>query len=122
MESEIACGICWLCDSSAVPARCRYVRIFLFAGLKGEEFNRRYIDRVRARVLEPIIREWRFEAGLPPRRATGAETELAWSIHGGIYYYGVRTEVYGQEPIMGRTFVIESSVDSLLQGLERLQD
>lgn len=99
-----------------------WMRIFLFAGLKGEDFNRRYIDRVRARVLEPIIREWRVEAGQPPKPATAAETELAWSIHGGIYYYGVRTEVYGQTPIMGRAFVIESSVDSLLAGLERLQD
>ncbi|MBT8426112.1 MAG: TetR/AcrR family transcriptional regulator [Silicimonas sp.] len=96
-----------------------WMRIFLFAGLKGGEINRRYIDRVRGRVLEPIIREYRYENGLPESDVTPEETELAWSVHGGIYYFGVRTEIYGQKPIKGLDYVIETSIDGLLNGLDR---
>lgn len=98
-----------------------WMRIFLFAGLKGGKINRRYIDRVRSRILEPIICEWRREQGLDIDAPTDQEVELAWSVHGGIYYFGVRTEIYGQKPLAGLHFVIETSVDSLLVGLERLQ-
>ena len=99
-----------------------WMRIFLFAGLKGGAINRRYIGRVRARILEPIIREYRFEKGMPTEEITGSETELAWSIHGGIYYFGVRTEIYGQTPIKSLDFVIETSVDSLLSSLDRFHE
>ncbi|MDJ0637336.1 MAG: TetR/AcrR family transcriptional regulator [Paracoccaceae bacterium] len=99
-----------------------WMRIFLFAGLKGGAINRRYIDRVRDRILEPIIREYRHENGLFAGQVTDDETELAWSVHGGIYYYGVRTEIYGQIPIKDLNFVIETSIDSLLSGLDRFHE
>lgn len=98
-----------------------WMRIFLFAGLKNGDINRRYIDRVRTRILEPIIREWRAELGHAAQPATKEEIELAWAVHGGIYYFGVRTEIYGQEPMAGLDFVIETSIDSLIAGLDRLQ-
>ena len=66
-----------------------WMRIFLFAGLKGGEINRRYIDRVRGSILEPIIRECRHRNDLSTGQVTDDEIELAWSVHGGIYYYGV---------------------------------
>lgn len=97
-----------------------WMRIFLFAGLKGGDINRRYIRRVRSRILEPIIREWRHQTGRTARAPSDSEIEFAWSVHGGIYYFGVRTEIYGQEPVAGRAFVISTSIDSLLAGLERL--
>ena len=96
-----------------------WMRIFLFAGLKGGEINRRYIDRVRGSILEPIIRECRYRNDLPTDQVTDDEIELAWSVHGGIYYYGVRTEIYGQTPIKGLDYVIETSIDSLLLALDR---
>lgn len=96
-----------------------WMRLFLFAGLKGGAINRRYIDRVRKRILEPIIREYRHENGLFTGEATDDEIELAWSVHGGIYYYGVRTEIYGQSPIKGRDYVIETSIDGLIHALDR---
>ena len=99
-----------------------WMRIFLSAGLKGGEINRRYIDRVRTRILEPIIREYRNERGRPVESITDEEVELVWSVHGGIYYYGVRTEIYGQTPIKNLSFVVETSIDSLLSGLDRLHE
>ena len=96
-----------------------WMRIFLFAGLKGGEINRRYIDRVSARILQPIVREYRHASGKFQGEVSDAEIELAWSVHGGIYYYGVRTEIYGQTPPMGLDFVIETSIDGLIAALDR---
>lgn len=96
-----------------------WMRIFLFAGLKGGAINRKYIDRVTSRILKPILIEYRYERDLSTDITTDAEIELAWSAHGGIYYHGVRTEIYGQEPTMDLNFVIESAVDSLIAALDR---
>ena len=95
-----------------------WMRIFLFAGLKGGEINRRYIERVRMRILEPMVRECRDELGLPGP-PSDEDIELAWSMHGGIYYFGVRTEIYAQTPLAGLDFVIESSVDGLIAALRK---
>ncbi len=48
-----------------------WMRIFLFAGLKGGDLNRRYIQRVRARILEPMVREWLAETGRADRGSDG---------------------------------------------------
>ena len=97
-----------------------WMRIFLFAGLKGGAINRRYIDRVSKRILQPILREYRHENGLFTDEVSDQEIELAWSTHGGIYYYGVRTEIYGQTPPMGLDFVIENAVKSLINALDQM--
>lgn len=109
-------------DYAKVVFQRDWMRIFLFAGLKGGAINRRYIERVRARILEPIIREYRCEKGMPTEQVTASETELAWSVHGGIYYFGVRTEIYGQIPFKGLDFVLEISIDSLLSALDRFHE
>ncbi len=99
-----------------------WMRIFLFAGLKGGEINRRYIDRVSTRILYPIVREYRHDRGRTSERPNDSEIEIAWSVHGGIYYYGVRTEIYRQTPPKGLDFVIETSIDGLLASLDRHHD
>ena len=96
-----------------------WMRIFFSAGLKGGAINRRYLDRVRTRILEPIIREFRHERGLPADNVTKEEVELAWTMHGGIYYFGIRTEIYGQTPIKDLGFVVTNSVENLLATLDR---
>ncbi len=109
-------------DYAKVIFQRDWMRIFQSAGLKGGTINRRYIDRVRRHILEPIILEYRQENGLDVEAITDDETELVWSVHGGIYYYGVRTEIYGQTPIKDLDFVIETSVDSLLSTLTRFHE
>ena len=38
----------------------------------------------------------RHEAGLPQRDSPEpAELELAWHLHSGIFYYGIRKHIYG---------------------------
>ena len=99
-----------------------WMRIFLFAGLKGVDINRRYMERVRSRVLEPIVRECRHEAGYVTLDPTEREVDYAWVMHGGIYYYGVRTLVYQQAQLDKLDFVIRSSIDAFLMELNLLRE
>ncbi|MBL4627000.1 MAG: TetR/AcrR family transcriptional regulator [Roseicyclus sp.] len=91
-----------------------WMRIFLFSGLKGVDINRRYMKLVRIRILEPILREIRFDAGLEDLTPSEEEVEFAWIMHGGIFYYGVRTLIYEASVLNNKAFVIETSIDSFL--------
>jgi AcrR family transcriptional regulator len=95
-----------------------WIRIYLFSGLKGTEINKRYVEMVEQRVLRRIIAEYRHEASLPaqddPQRA---ELELAWVLHGGIFYYGVRKYIYGGPVLEQKTRFIANALDVFLAGL-----
>src|SRR3974390_1318301 len=43
----------------------KWIRIYLYSGLKGLDINRRYVRMVRDKILTRIIRECRHEMGLP---------------------------------------------------------
>ena len=76
-----------------------WMRIYLFAGLKGVEITGLYIARVEERIIIPIVREMCAEKGQPLRDPIDPRLlELAWSLQGGIFYYGVRKFVY-QTPV-----------------------
>ncbi len=105
-----------------VVFRADWMRIFLFSGLKGVDINRRYMQRVTDRVLVPIVRECRHEAGLDDLTPTEDEIEYAWVMHGGIYYYGVRKLVYESAALDNKSFVIESSLDAFLMEIVKLRD
>ena len=94
-----------------------WLRIFLFSGLKGVDINKRYLSLVRQRILEPIVREAQVEAGLDERAPTDAEVELAWVMHGGIIYYGVRALVYKTSSLADRPMVLKASVDAFLPAI-----
>lgn len=82
-----------------------WVRIFMFSGLRGEDINRKYLDLLRQRVLEPIVIELRTELGLPgidQAPISTAEIELVWSINARVFYFGQRQWIFSvpvQEPI-----------------------
>src|ERR1700719_2290807 len=74
-----------------LPAIFRYdwVRIFVFAGLKGVDITRRYLDLLQKRVIEPVAFELRRVAGVidePDRALSSGELEIAWSLHGELFY------------------------------------
>ncbi len=74
-----------------------WLRIFIFAGLKGVNINRRYLRIIRERLLKPICGEVRAEAGLPPPERipiTSEELEMVWSLHGGFFYMAMRKWIY----------------------------
>lgn len=99
-----------------------WMRIFLFSGLKGVDINRRYMKLVRERILEPILREIRHEAGLADIEPTDEEVEFAWITHGGIFYYGVRTLIYEASVLDNKSFVIETSIDAFLNHIGQIRD
>lgn len=74
-----------------------WVRIFMFSGLRGEDINRKYLEVLRSRILEPIAVELRHELKLPPPEKIplkSAEVELVWSINARVFYFGQREWIF----------------------------
>jgi AcrR family transcriptional regulator len=95
----------------------QWMRIYLFSGLKGVDINRRYMQLVRQRILEPILAEARAEMGLDERDPKDCEIEFAWVMHGGIFYYGVRDLIYESTLKTQKDRVIADAVAAFMAGL-----
>jgi len=101
----------------------KWLRIYLYAGLKGLDINRWYVDMVREKILSRFIRECRHEAGLAlQNKPTEAEIELAWVFHGGIFYYGVRKYIYESPVLEDKGQMISDALDVFLAGFERIAE
>ena len=95
-----------------------WLRIYFYSGLKGVEINRWYISVVETRILKRVVAEYRHEAGLPPRDPpTAAELELAWVLHGGVFYYGVRKFIFELPVQEDKSRMISDALDVFLAGL-----
>ncbi len=66
-----------------------WMRIFMWAGLAGEELNRRYLEHLGAAFLRPLAEEL---AAAPGLRAP--EMEDVWNLHGSLVYLGIRRFIY----------------------------
>jgi len=71
----------------------------MHAGLAGMGLNRNYLQIVRRRLLHVMCRELR--AGLfgdhPALRGlavTGRELEMIWNLHGSMFYWAVRKNIF----------------------------
>ena len=99
----------------------KWIRIYLYSGLKGLEINRCYVGVVRDKILSRIIRECRHEAGLPVQnKPTAAELEMAWVFHSGIFYYGVRKFIYEAPVLESKEQMISDAVDAFLAGFAQV--
>ena len=99
----------------------KWLRIYLYSGLKGLDINRWYLGVVRDKVLVRIIKECRHEAGLPSQsKPTASELEMAWLFHSGIFYYGVRKYIYEAPVQVEKEQMISNALDALLASFERL--
>ena len=99
----------------------KWLRIYLYSGLKGLDINRRYVGVVRDKILTSIIRECRHEVGLPEqKRPTASELEMAWVFHSGIFYYGVRKYIYDSPVLEDKEQMIRDALDIFLAGFERV--
>lgn len=99
----------------------KWLRIYLFSGLKGLDINRWYVGVVRDKILTRIVKECRFEAGLPVQaKPTASELEMAWVFHGGIFYYGVRRYIYEMSDLQDKEEMIANAVDGYLAGFSRV--
>ena len=107
--------------TDAIFAR-EWMRIFLFSGLKGVEINRWYVGMVNERILERLLTEYRIEAGQPEKlaeavKATPEELEMAWVMHGGIFYYGIRKHIYESPVLEDKSRMISNALDLFLKGI-----
>jgi len=108
-----------------VVFRPEWIRLYMYAGLAGTGFNRRYIDMLEKQLLRRICAELRVELGLPDARRAPIspfEMELVWDLHGGIFYYCVRKFVYRSRVHENLPALIEHAVDSLLLGAPTVLD
>jgi len=95
-----------------------WIRLFMFAGLKGLDFNTRYLDLLRERVFALIVAQLRAEFGRPSlaeRPVTALEVEAIWSLHAGIFYLGVRKFVYNM-PVDDIPVIVAMKVRLFLDG------
>ncbi|QPF83053.1 TetR/AcrR family transcriptional regulator [Bradyrhizobium genosp. L] len=101
----------------------KWLRIYLYSGLKGLDINRWYVGMVRDKILARIIRECRHDAGLAVQsKPSAAELELAWVFHGGIFYYGVRKYIYDAPVLEDKAQMISDALDIFLAGFGRLAE
>jgi len=99
----------------------KWLRIYLYSGLKGLDINRWYVGVVRDKILSRIIRECRHDAGLPSEiRPTAAEIEMAWVFHSGIFYYGVRKYIYDSPVLEDKEQMIADAVGAFLAGFAQV--
>lgn len=81
---------------SRVILSYEWVRLFMFAGLKGLDFNARYLSFLREAAFDLVVFEiraaYQIKRSDPP---SDEEAELVWSLHASIFYLGVRKFIYG---------------------------
>ena len=99
----------------------KWIRIYLYSGLKGLDINRWYVGVVREQILTRIVRECRHEMGLPAQaKPTAPELELAWVFHSGIFYHGVRKYIYESPVLEDKEQMISDALDAFLAGYDRV--
>lgn len=97
-----------------------WMRIYMYSGLRGADINRRYIKRLEDRLLSRICIEVRAVKGLGPpgsKAISSIELELAWNMHAGIFYYGVRKYIYEIHVEEDLSNVIERCVEAFFDGV-----
>src|SRR6204780_1132145 len=99
----------------------KWLRIYLYSGLKGLDINRWYVGVVRDKILTRIIRECRYEAGLPAQsKPTASGLEMAWVFYSGIFYYGVRKYILQSPVLEDKEQMISDALDVFVAGFERV--
>ena len=102
-----------------VVHRYEWIRIYFFSGLKGNPLNRRYIRVVEEKILKPIGAEIRETCDLPSVKEvplTPIELERIWVMHGGLFYYAVRKNIYHSNVFDDFEAIVTSTVKVMLEG------
>ena len=98
-----------------------WLRIYLFAGLRGVDINRRYIINVEERILHPMARSVRRTLGIDDSVPINPqEVELFWTLHGGIFYHGVRKHVYDLPCPVDTSQMIANGLKAFIEGAPRV--
>ncbi len=105
--------------------RPEWIRIYMFAGLAGMGWNRNYLDFVRRKLLTVICEEIRYEflrsktmkgqAKISPR-----EIEMIWNLHGSMFYWAVRCNIFGIDSSVPFEIRAADAVDLFLAGAAKV--
>ncbi|MGA0018064.1 MAG: TetR/AcrR family transcriptional regulator [Burkholderiaceae bacterium] len=80
--------------------RPEWIRLYMYAGLANMPLNRDYLALVRDQLLQPMCQEF-YHAfiGIPRTEPAGPrEIELAWTLHGSMFYWAVRRNIFQFNP------------------------
>jgi AcrR family transcriptional regulator len=102
-------------EYAKLPLEYEWGRIYLHAGLAGASINKRYIRLVNERIFKTVIGELRHEFGgrsIDAQEMSEPEQELLWSLHGSIFYIGMRKWVYHVKVPTD----IDAAVEQLVEG------
>lgn len=105
-------------DYSQMILTYEWVRLFMFSGLKGLDFNTRYLELLRKRIFDSLVSELRHEFRAPTTAelpVTEMEIEAVWSLHAAIFYLGVRKFIYNL-PVADLGAIVEMKVRSFVDG------
>lgn len=80
--------------------RPEWIRIYMYAGLAGDKLNRDYLALVRRKLLNVMCDEFRAAFLSDSQRDRAAaisarEIELVWNLHGSMFYWAVRKNIFG---------------------------
>lgn len=112
--------ITFYCEYYEVILTRRWLRLFLYASLAEEVMAQTYISKVLAEILDLMLREAAFEAGLKPPRNRAQAQEIGWILHGAVSHLAIRRHIYHNDNPVPVERVIALHVRSYLAGLDSL--
>jgi AcrR family transcriptional regulator len=105
---------------AASTIRYDWVRLFMYAGLKGSDINRRWFAFVREHLVMPICRELRAELNLPDPSVvpiSNMEIEMVLGANARVFYLGIRKYVYAVPVRFDINILIEAEVNMFFDGV-----
>ena len=100
-----------------------WIRIYMYAGLSDMDLNRDYLGLVRKKLLIVMCHEFRHTFVTMPDALpaiSAREIELLWTLHGGMFYWAVRHNIFNMKsatPFETRT---TDAIDIFLAGAKTL--
>lgn len=98
--------------------RPEWIRLYMYAGLANMPLNRDYLALVRDQLLQPICQELHHEfMGRARHQPAGPrELELAWTLHGSMFYWAVRRNIFQANPLVPFAQRSDDAIDLFLHG------
>ena len=108
-------------DYAKTVHRYEWIRIYMFSGLMGNPVNRRYIRMIEDEFLKPICAEVRHYCNLPSAEVVpikDMELEQFWILHGGLFYYAVRKNIFHSRVDNDYPKVVTMAIQIFLEGIK----
>lgn len=98
----------------------RWMRLFLYASLAEVEMAPTYIASIIMHLLETVMEEAVYEAGLRLPHDRAQLQEIGWILHGAVSHLAIRRHIYHDKTPFDIEKVIALQVKSFLGGLKAI--